>query len=444
VWDTSTRSAAGRSRDASGASPGNATPVLLAVADYNGTLAAARCLGRAGVPVVLAERRLLVPARWSRFVSRRLAAPGIDPDPERFLEWLLAFGAREPGLVLLATSDDLAWLLARHRDALARVFRLDLPPLDAVHALLDKWRLREACAAVGLEVPESWLPEREGDLAQIACEARFPLVIKPRTQVFLTLHHKGHVVRSPDALAPMYARFCAGARYAPMLLAHDPGLARPMVQAFHGTPRGVYGVSGFVDRTGELFVVTAARKVLQRPRGIGVGLCFEEEEVVPELARKVAALCRRVGYHGVFEAEFIEAGGRHLLIDFNPRFYGQMAFDIARGVELPRLAYLAALGGGAALHAAVEDARRSAERLGRRVYCSTLQLAIFLRLLRITGRMSRDDARGWQRWLDDHRGHVTDAIASPGDPGPGIAEVVSSAIHCVLHPRSALRAAQED
>jgi hypothetical protein len=42
--------------------------------------------------------------------------------------------------------------------------------------------------------------------------------------------------------------------------------------------------------------------------------------------------------------EFIRAGGKQLLIDFNPRFYSQMGFDIARGSPLPLLVYEAACG----------------------------------------------------------------------------------------------------
>ena len=42
--------------------------------------------------------------------------------------------------------------------------------------------------------------------------------------------------------------------------------------------------------------------------------------------------------------EFIIAGRKRMLIDFNGRFYGQMALDIVRGMDLPALAYAAAIG----------------------------------------------------------------------------------------------------
>ena len=86
----------------------------------------------------------------------------------------------------------------------------------------------------------------------------------------------------------------------------------------------------------------AARKILQQPRAVGIGLCFEPCLVDPLLADRAKRLCERIGYYGVFELEFILVEGKAILIDFNGRFYHQIAFDIARGMELPALAHAGA------------------------------------------------------------------------------------------------------
>src|SRR5688572_20620401 len=106
---------------------------LLPVADYHGTLAAVRSLGRAGIEVTVADGRKLVPARWSRYAARTLPCPDPMTDSPGFIAWLLETGAKQPGLVLLPTTDDLAWLFARHAGELSRHFVLDAPPLDAVY-----------------------------------------------------------------------------------------------------------------------------------------------------------------------------------------------------------------------------------------------------------------------------------------------------------------------
>ena len=114
----------------------------------------------------------------------------------------------------------------------------------------------------------------------------------------------------------------------------------PMLQRYHPEAmKKIYSLSGFRDMSGSHIVMRAALKILQQPRHLGIGLCFEEAEVIPDLAQQTIRLCERIGYYGAFELEFIVAQGRMLLIDFNGRFYNQLAFDIARGMDWPRLVY---------------------------------------------------------------------------------------------------------
>ena len=94
---------------------------------------------------------------------------------------------------------------------------------------------------------------------------------------------------SPGRL-PRYREFLERNRYGRKLLDYDGKANRPMVQAFYTeAAQNIFSLSGFVDRTGELFVARGAVKVLQRPRKLGIGLCFEEVPVDPELAEKVRA-----------------------------------------------------------------------------------------------------------------------------------------------------------
>src|SRR5215472_15678116 len=127
-------------------------PVLLTMAGFAGTLAAARCLGRAGLRVVVASDRHLRPAAWSRCVERTERCPPAS-DPERFLDWLLEFGARHPGHFLYPAGDDLAYLIARHRQELSRNFLLYQPSDGAILDLLDKSSLYAACGRLAIDTP---------------------------------------------------------------------------------------------------------------------------------------------------------------------------------------------------------------------------------------------------------------------------------------------------
>lgn len=412
-------------------------PVLLFSSRFYGTLAAARCFGRKGIDVTVADPVKLGPASWSRFVGRRVQCPP-ESEPEALIAWLLEFGRSQPRKhVLYPTSDELAWLVSVHREALAPYFHLYDPGVEAVYGLLNKRRLFELGQQEGLRLPRTWFPESEADLATVAAEARFPVLLKPATQILHSTHRKGHPVTEPAHLAAEYQAFARDG-YADMLLKFDPGVARPMVQEFHPeAAQGIYSLSGFVDATGELFEVRAAMKVLQRPRRLGVGVCFESAPVLPELAAGLQRLCKRLGYHGVFEVEFIQTKDDYLLIDFNPRFYGQMGFDIARGLPLPLLAYHAALGDTQALKAEVQAAR---EWKGQgEVYCNRIALEMLLNLQRLSGALPAEEARQWRRWLEDHRGRAVDALIDSDDLVPTAVELAQLVYSSARHPRAFVR-----
>lgn len=416
-------------------------PALLTSASYYGTLAAVRCLGRRAVPVTLAETHWLVPGRWSRYVRRVLPAP--DPDePEALLGWLLRFGASEPGHVLYPATDETAWLIARHRDALAEHFRLYSPTVDAVYGVLDKRLLAAAAAKVGMGTPRTWFPAGDADVLDAVSEARFPVLLKPRTQVLLAGHGKGERVDRPEELLPRYCEYRRRSTLGRALLREHPEAALPMIQEFHpGAAQGIYSVSGFRAQTGEL-VARASVKVLQRPRKLGIGLCFEEAPLRSDVIAGIDALCREVGYFGVFEAEFLVEpaedgrGEELLLIDFNPRFFSQMAFDVDRGVPLPYLAYLGALGDARGL-AAEFEAAREAQELSGRVYCHHFVLEVMLRSQHLSGRLNDGEIDHWRTWWRTHQAR-TDAVAQDGDELPVLVDVAQHVVGYARHPRAFL------
>jgi predicted ATP-grasp superfamily ATP-dependent carboligase len=196
-------------------------------------------------------------------------------------------------------------------------------------------------------------------------------------------------------------------------------------------------VSGFVTKDGQ-FVARAAMKVLQRPRKVGIGLCFEGRVVEEGLAEKLAALCKKIGYYGAFESEFIADGERRLLIDFNPRFYSQMGFDVARGLPLPLLLWHAARGDDAALAAEIERAR-AWKPTGGEVYCHKTMLDLVLTLQGLSGQMSRDEVKKWRKWYRDHRRDATDAVRDPDDRMPSVVDTAQWVQHFAKHPRSFVR-----
>lgn len=411
-------------------------PVLLGDATWWGTLAAARDLGSRGVAVTLASDAQIAPARWSRHVDRVLRYPG-HGEPARALEWLLDFGRRFPGHVLYPTSDELAWLLAANRDELGATFRLYSPRIEALACLLDKKQLGQAALAAGLCVPEAWCPFDEEEVLRIAEEAVFPLYVKPRAQVFASGHGKGQRVERRAELLNAWRLWHSRARFPASVTERMPGVERPLLQASYPGCDRIFTVDGFVDETGELFCALGCVKVLQWPRGSGPGICFEQAPVPARVADGLSCLFRRVGFFGVFDAEFIEHAGCHLLIDVNPRFYNHMAFEVERGLPLAWMAYLGALGDRGTLRAAVESARRSGG--GPAAYVHRLPLRMMLGIQALTRGMSTPERKRWRSWLTMSEGSFTDPVRQDGDVWPAAGEIALEIRRFAGHPRAYLR-----
>ncbi|MGD0675494.1 MAG: carbamoyl-phosphate synthase [Polyangiaceae bacterium] len=429
-------SAPARSGDRPSPSLRAAPSFVLTSARAFGTLAAARCLGDHKVPVVLVDAERFAPAAWSRHVALRESCPPIRPIG-RFIDSLLAFGSREPGHVLYATCDDLAWTFAERQAELGKYFRLFTPPFETIAQVLDKRALYAACAAVGLDTPRTWFPETDEEVSAVARSARMPLIVKPRTQAFFTSSRKGFCVTSSAELGASYSAFARDNVYEPGTVARDARLWRPMIQALC-EDEPIYSVSGFCDPRRDLFVARGSRKMLQWPRRAGVGIAFESAPLDRRLAEGTRRLCEATGFFGVFEAEFVDSGHGMQLIDFNPRFFGQLGFDVARGLPSPHFVYLAATEGFSELEDAVERANAWQAKSPIAFHHSAM-IAWTRAVERLVGRSASPMPPGADGRDADVL--VVDAAADPADCLPGLVDAVQQICSALLHPRAALRSA---
>jgi D-aspartate ligase len=417
----------------------NKHPALLCDGGYYGTLAAARMLGRNGVPVLVADSNMLAPALWSCRVARRFRCPPAV-ETERFVNWARTVGRRHGQPVIYPTSDDVSLVLALHRRELERDFRFYQPDLDTLLDLLDKSRLAQVVRAAGLDMPDTWVPGNLRLAEEVIRNHTGPLLIKPRTQSLLNTHSKGTIVlggREDSVRA--YADFSRRNVLAPWLAARFPDWTLPMIQRYHPEAANrVYSIAGFIDRGGRNMAVRAAEKVLQLPSRLGTGLCFQSAQVDAGLALGLQRLLQGIGYFGVFEAEFIRLQGRSLLIDINGRLYNQLAFDVARGLPLPTLFYEGALGNDEAV-AAATAAAAGADSTGPQAFCNRSRLAVLLGLRRILGTMPRQEAGRWRKWHEADPDSVIDAVADRGDPWPRRSDLLLQLHSYLRHPRAFLR-----
>lgn len=413
-------------------------PILLANANYYGTLAAVRSLGRAGIQVSTLDPSRLPLAGYSRYTRHHLKCPDFNRSSE-WAEWLLQVGRSGPRSAIYATSDAVLFALALHRDELSKRFALYQPGLETVVKILDKGKLFESAMEVGVETPETWLPTTADEAGRIARDIRGQMLIKPRSQLSQRSLTKGAVVEGNEKhVRAMFDRYLKNASHGSEFAIANPECLTPLVQRFYPEALdNVYSLTGFRDMNGHM-VLRGARKLLQIPRNAGVGLCFEEAPIDAELADSASRLCEHIGYFGVFELEFIIAGRKRMLIDFNGRFYGQMALDIERGMDLPALAYAAATGAPEAL------SRLMAREVARRDHSDKafqhgFALKLTINMQRALGSMSREEVDRWRAWSTRAAPSAVDAVHDDEDPFPRVVDVTRYFLNLVRHPRAFVR-----
>jgi D-aspartate ligase len=394
-------------------------PVLVTNPGSAGALAAIRALGRAGIPVTVAGFGLLNAARWSRFATEYWSCRK-GTGEAGFVNILKQWNARSSGHVLFATSDETAWLFARYADQMKERFLVYTPPLKTIETILDKELLGHACKSCNIDTLPTWFVRDDEEAEQISRSLPYPLLIKPRTHVFRTYRDKGVVVESPQDLRRAFSTFVIREGDSTSDC-RDLKQSVPMLQQFVvEAVENVISVSGFIDRSGKRSVTRGSRKILQRSRPVGIGVAFESVHVEPELAQAAIALCRRLGYFGVFEIEFVYLAGTWRLIDFNPRFFHQMGLDIRSGVSLPLLAYLDACGD-------VSDLDHAIAACGEidRIDLGFSDLFTVTLMMTLRSLISRRAPREVFAWHWEKRGRLVDAALDRQDPLPGLIHALS-------------------
>jgi hypothetical protein len=128
-----------------------------------------------------------------------------------------------------------------------------------------------------------------------------------------------------------------------------------------------------------------------------------------------------------------------MLIDFNGRFYNQLGLEIARGIDLPRMAYAAAMGAQDEVADLMTAAEAKAKLDDQFAFCNGLELSLMINMQRLCQSMSARDAAYWRRWAKGADKSIVDTVRDRADPLPHIVDIARHAKAAVRHPRAFLR-----
>ena len=156
------------------------TPAVVLGCYAHGGLAAARTLGRLGVPVHCVDADWATPAFFSAYCRERVRWNLHDSPSAQTLDVLRALGKRigRPA-VLIPTGDAGAIFVADHADQLRDSFLFpDISP-DLIRSLCSKEEMYHLARKHGVATPETAFPKSRSDVLAYLETARFPILIKP-------------------------------------------------------------------------------------------------------------------------------------------------------------------------------------------------------------------------------------------------------------------------
>jgi predicted ATP-grasp superfamily ATP-dependent carboligase len=295
--------------------------VLMSAEEITGGLAAVRALRVAGYEpwVALTRPRPLMTA------SR--APAGIVPAPDPALEVdgfarALAAAAHELRVVaVLPGSEEALLALAGRTHLFPAGVAVGIPEPEVVERALDKAVVADLATASGLETPPT-TTLRAAELRSRAAELAYPVVLKPdRTKV----HTEG------GSLQRVATRRVESAQQLEDVVA-SARVDRWLVQAFlDGALAAVCGVVW----DGRIVCASHQRADRIWPPRCGISAHAVTVARDEELERALERLLARIGWNGIFQAQFLRLGDRALFIDLNPRIYGSLALAVAAGLNLP-------------------------------------------------------------------------------------------------------------
>jgi len=307
------------------------TPAVIVGADAD-ALGIARSLGRAGVPLIVADSDARRPAMHSRYarplVISAMSGPGL-------IDSLLALRTRlDERPVLFVTTDLQVRTVSNYRERLTGAFHMRLPDDDCVCQLLDKRGFQQLAERHGFPVPRSITVREEKDFVKFA-GLQFPAVIKPPNKEYFNAPRALTVSSREQAEAMCRA-----------ILPEVPGLI--LQEWIEGSESDIYFCLQYRGESGVTVSSFTGRKLRCWPPQTGsTASCIAAPEMEDELERRTKAFFDKTGFVGMCSMEYKQDQRSGKLFMIEPtvgRTDWQEEVASINGINIPLAAYRYELG----------------------------------------------------------------------------------------------------
>jgi predicted ATP-grasp superfamily ATP-dependent carboligase len=293
-------------------------------------LVIARSLAERGVEVIACDDVELTVCAFSRHVKETFRVAPWDSEPEQYLQDLeaavLEYAPNDGRpYVLMPTFREID-LIARNRKRFEPAIKLAAPAIKSINLVTPKHCLAQLAREYDLDIPETWRPENEAALRELAPTLDYPVIVKPvdgagGRGVSLAKGAEDTIAAVEELgieTGPLIQECIAGEDYCVPVLA----------------------------KAGELSAIMAYRNVSTFPREAGAGAVRETVDAEPFRAQ-AEKLIAATNWDGVAQLDFRWSGKAEdapKLIEVNARFWAGIFHSMASGVDFPWLLYCQTVG----------------------------------------------------------------------------------------------------
>jgi predicted ATP-grasp superfamily ATP-dependent carboligase len=295
--------------------------VLLTDGRLRTCLYVARSLGRKGMDAFVGESAWFHPHYYNRrrittFMSSFCTGYFFYPHPadsDSFVSFMVKLAKKYDALIPI--NEDTIIPICRNSSKFSNIL---LPHIDDLEVALDKNRVVEQCAKLGIPTPQTFFPSDQSELKKLSKELDYPVIVKWR--------HEGLGF-------PRY-RIC----YSQESLLHNyeimQRVEKPVIQEWvKGFGTGLFAL---FDRNHKLKAYFMHKRIREYPISGGPSTFCESfwDKQILEYGFKLLKSLNWVGV-GMVEFKFDVEHNIPKVLEVNPRFWGSLPLAIFSGVDFP-------------------------------------------------------------------------------------------------------------
>ncbi len=272
-------------------------------------LGLARQVVQLGVEAVLLVDSAWAVARFSKYVSQVYTYKNNN----ELLQILQQLYLPDQSTLLFPTNDEAVELLSDHYTALKEQFAMGIPCPELVALFNDKRQAYQYVVAQGIPCPQCWYPNTMDDVAKLASQLTYPVVVKPAVMYSFhaTFGKKVYRCDNAEQLLAIFNRI-KDANYP---------IETILIQEFlSGGPQYLYSYGVFAAN-GQTKAALMANRIRQNPMDFGNSTTFAKTCHIPQIEKQSVKLLQLVNYFGLGEVEWMydPQSGTYKFLEINTR-----------------------------------------------------------------------------------------------------------------------------